>query len=66
MTHKNTLPDESKIACCKICTLSEAMKDCKTCPFRIGLVFKQADQLVTLELQRENFVKNINLILSIP
>lgn len=37
---KNTLPDEMKIACCLTCTLGEPMKDCKICPFNLGLVFK--------------------------
>lgn len=33
-TSDNTkLPESMKQACCNICTLAEAMKDCKNCPF---------------------------------
>lgn len=39
------LPDEMKIACCKTCLLASAMRDCKTCPFRVGLVYRQLEQL---------------------
>lgn len=39
----NSLPDEMKIANCKCCLLSQAMKDCKVCPFNIGLVYKQLE-----------------------
>ena len=39
------LPDEMKIANCKCCLLSDVMKDCNTCPFNIGLVYKQLDQV---------------------
>lgn len=28
------------VANCLICSLAEAMKDCKACPFRIGLLIK--------------------------
>ena len=35
--HKNTLPLESRVAFCKICTLATIMRDCKNCPFNVGL-----------------------------
>lgn len=38
--NKTSLPDESKIACCLTCTLGTAMRDCKNCPFNIGLIVK--------------------------
>lgn len=37
------LPDEMKIACCNICLLADAMKDCTNCPFKIGLTVKNND-----------------------
>jgi hypothetical protein len=40
------------IACCKICLLAEAMKECATCPFNAGLTAqileKKPDLLVDL------------------
>lgn len=41
----NNLPDDMKIANCKCCLLSQAMKDCKACPFNIGLVYKGLDHV---------------------
>lgn len=32
------LSKEMKVACCKCCLLAQAMKDCKSCPFNIGLI----------------------------
>lgn len=39
----------AKIACCKICLLSQAMKDCRNCAFNIGLTVKSEEQA-----QKEN------------
>ena len=36
------ITDENKIAWCKMCTLASYMKDCKHCPFNIGLPFRAA------------------------
>jgi hypothetical protein len=41
----DNLPDEMKIANCRCCLLADAMKDCKACQFRIGLVYRQLDRL---------------------
>jgi hypothetical protein len=40
------------IACCLICTLSEVMKTCQTCPFNKGLLIK-AEQENTRVLNQE-------------
>lgn len=37
---KTSLPDDMRIACCLTCTLGSAMRDCKNCPFQIGLLYK--------------------------
>ena len=52
------------IACCKACTLAEAMKDCKGCKFNVGLPFRviKADDAKSLELTPKN--SNIGLSLS--
>lgn len=34
------MDDAAKIACCKMCMLSAAMKDCPKCDFKIGLPFR--------------------------
>lgn len=39
MTEKEKI--EMMIAQCKTCLLAECMKDCKNCPFRIGLEKKE-------------------------
>lgn len=41
----DNLTDEMKIACCKACLLSQAMKGCDKCPFRIGLVYRALDHV---------------------
>ena len=40
----NALTDDMKIACCKTCSLADVMKDCKTCPFNVGLPFRLLDR----------------------
>lgn len=47
----NNLPDEMKIANCKCCLLADAMKDCKHCPFNIGLVYVQLDQVKKADIE---------------
>ncbi len=56
------------IACCKTCLLSSAMKDCKDCPFAVGLVYKALEQAkqVTSEYPshlREQTLSNLKLTL---
>jgi hypothetical protein len=34
------LPESMKQACCLICTLADAMKDCKACPFNAYRIVK--------------------------
>lgn len=41
------MDDKSKIACCQICLLAEAMKECETCPFKIGLATKLTEVKVS-------------------
>ena len=61
------LDDESRIACCQICTLADAMRVCNECPFSIGLPFRSirqneelsADCLLRIEELRETFLQNI-------
>jgi len=64
---KNTLPDETKIACCKACLLSSPMRDCTVCPFNIGLLHKSLDLLAQAEpitslapIVRDEFISKIN------
>lgn len=33
--------DPFPIACCMICLVADALKDCKACQFRIGLQYKE-------------------------
>ena len=62
------LDDESRIACCQICTLSDNMKVCNECPFRIGLPFRlakqneglSADCLLRIEELRVVLLQNIH------
>ena len=62
---KNNLPDEMRISCCNICLLAENMKDCKVCPFNVGLLYKGFAQIKTLEIpvnlsaRRTEFIKQI-------
>jgi|GEM_PF-1670441 len=67
--NKNTLPDDTKIACCKACLLSSTMRDCKACPFNIGLLHKSLDLLAQDEpitslapSVRAKFIHKINEI----
>ena len=40
------MDNTSKIACCNICLLADAMKDCINCPFNPGkLTLKPAERL---------------------
>lgn len=47
----DNLTDEMRIACCKCCLLSQAMKDCKVCPFRIGLVYKALREIKAVPVE---------------
>lgn len=55
MTEKERI--ESHIAMCKCCLLAEAMKECRTCLFNIGLAVqvKQAD-LIPLPIQIQTMI----------
>lgn len=46
---ESPLSEKTKTACCVACTLAEAMKDCSSCPFRVGLVVRTV-HLETLRL----------------
>lgn len=37
------MDNKAKIANCKICTLAAVMKDCKNCPFNIGLTVQKIE-----------------------
>jgi hypothetical protein len=39
-SNNTKLPESMKQACCNICTLSEAMKVCQSCPFNAYRVIK--------------------------
>lgn len=49
----NNLPDEMKIANCKCCLLAHVMRDCKHCPFNVGLVYKTLDAIKRSEVIKE-------------
>jgi hypothetical protein len=57
-----------KIACCLTCTLSEAMRDCKACPFRAGLLvkafegIKRTESVTMPESIRVQFVESLTTI----
>jgi len=57
----NNLTDEMKIACCRTCLLSEAMKDCNSCAFSIGLLFKSLDKVKTIEVEYPVELKDATL-----
>ncbi len=55
MTEKERI--ESHIAMCKCCLLAQAMKECQTCLFNIGLAdqVKEAD-LIPLPIQLQTMI----------
>lgn len=67
MKNKTTIPDEMRIANCAICLLSSTMKDCDSCPFNLGLLYKSFDTLAHIEPKttldankRQEFIIQIN------
>lgn len=63
---KTTIPDEMKIATCKICILATTMRDCKACAFNVGLLYKSLDLVAQVEpvtslapIVRDNFIAQI-------
>ena len=67
--NKTSLPDESKIACCLTCTLGTVMRDCKNCPFNIGLIvkglqaIKQAENIQPAQVDTVLLISNLTLSL---
>ncbi len=61
-----SLPDEMKIANCNICMLADSMKDCKTCPFNLGLTFKKLKEQDTKmpDHLRETYTKQVKTIVN--
>jgi len=53
------------VANCLCCTIAESMRDCRTCPFNVGLVFKslqtikQAETPVNVSALRTAFIQQI-------
>ena len=45
----NNERESMAVACCLTCSLSDAMKDCNTCPFKAGLIIKALRDLKALD-----------------